>query len=199
MKKLTLALITICVAASAAMAAPAAKTKAKAEAPFKEYAMENGFFTCSIPSDWSVEHDADKDAEYKIYEIQLIAPKGDKAPVFIYVSYYAKDNEDFNNYEDFVRRNSRNVAGETRNKRELYETPKKIELSGRKAVELVRERMVYLHPETKSDDSVQLKEKMYVLPAKEGFYVMHFSAPKAAFITNLKVFEKVAKSFKGKF
>ena len=59
--------------------------------------------------------------------------------------------------------------------------------------------MEYLHPESKSDESVQMKEKMYVLPAKDGFYVLKFSAPKTAFAANLPVFEKIARSFKGKF
>lgn len=202
MKKLMLAILALALAAPAAVsAAPAAKakTKAKAARTFKPYSMDKDYFSCSIPSDWSVERDADKDAEYRIYEVQLLSPKAGKAPVFIYVSYYAKDNEDFNGYEDFVRRNSRNVAGETRTNREVYETPRKTELAGRRALELVRERLVYLHPESKSDESVQLKEKMYVLPAKEGFYVLHFSAPKAAFVADLPVFEKVAASFKGKF
>ena len=75
---------------------------------------------------------------------------------------------------------------------------KKIKLWGRRAFELAREKLVFLHPETKSDESVQLKEKIYVLPAKAGFYVLHFSAEKPAFEESLPVFEKVAKSFKGK-
>ena len=39
---------------------------------------------------------------------------------------------------------------------------------------------------------------MYILPAKAGFYVLHFSAEKKAFAQHLAVFEKVAASFKGK-
>lgn len=181
----------------AAGACAGAQAKAKA-AQFKPYAMDNNFFTCSVPADWTLERDKDKDEEYKIYEIQLLGPKADKAPTSIFVSYYAKDNEDFNGYEDFVKRNSRNVAGETKNSRELYEPARNISLSGRKAVELSRERMVSLHPESKSDETVQLKEKLYVLPARDGFYVMHFSAQKTAFMANLATFEKIAKSFKGK-
>ena len=57
--------------------------------------------------------------------------------------------------------------------------------------------MVYLHPQSKSDESMQLAEKQYVLPAKEGFYVLHISAPKAVFPESVQVFEKIAESFKG--
>jgi hypothetical protein len=182
----------------AAAACAGAQAKAKG-VQFVPYAMDNNYFTCSVPADWSVERNQEKDEQYKIYEIQLLAPKAEKAPTFIYVSYYAKDNADFNDYQDFVRRNTRNVAGETKNSRELYEPAKEKTIAGRKGFELSRERMVSLHPKSKSDESVQLKEKHYVLPSKDGFYVLHFSAQKTAFIENLPVFEKVAKSFKGKF
>lgn len=181
------------------MAAACAGAQAKAKGvQFKPYSMDNGYFSCSVPADWSLERDKDKDEEYKIYEIQLLSPKAEKAPTSVFVSYYAKDNEDFNGYEDFVRRNTRNVAGETKNSREIFEPAKEMKLSGRKALLLARERVVSLHPKSKSDETVQLKEKLYVLPAQDGFYVLHFSAQKTAFIANLPVFEKIAKSFKGK-
>jgi hypothetical protein len=180
----------------AASACAGAQSKAKA-AKFTPYAMDNKYFSCLVPSDWSLERDKDRDEEYRIYEIQLLGPGAGKAPTSIFVSYYAKDNEDFNGHEDFVKRNSRNVAGETKTSRELFEPVKKITLAGRSGLELSRERKVFLFPQSKSDESVQLKEKLYVLPSKEGFYVLHFSAEKTAFISNLAVFEKVAKSFKG--
>jgi hypothetical protein len=181
--------------AAAACAGAQAKTR---DARYKSYAMDNNYFSCSVPADWTLERDKDKDEEYKIYEIQLLAPKAGKAPVSFTVAYYAAENEDFSGYADFVKRNSRNAAGETKTSRELFEPVKKITLGGRKGFELSRERLVSLHPESKSDESVQLKEKLYVLPAKEGFYVLHFSAPKSAFAASLAVFEKTAKSFKGK-
>ena len=179
----------------AACAGTQAKTKG---AQFKNFAMDNNYFSCSVPANWSQERDKDKDEEYKIYEIQLLAPKSEKAPTAIFVSYYAKDNEDFNGHEDFISRNSKNVLGETKSTRETYEPLKKITIAGHKGFELSNEVMEYLHPQSKSDESVQMKEKMYVLPAKEGFYVLKFSAQKTAFIANLPIFEKIAKSFKGK-
>lgn len=189
-------LLTVSMLSLMAAACAGAQAKGKA-AQFKNFAMENNYFSCSVPAAWSLERDKDKDEEYKIYEIQLLAPVSGKAPTSIFVSYYAKDNADFNDHADFVRRNSRNVAGETRNSRENYEPVKNITLAGRAAMLLARERMVFLHPTTKSDESVQLKEKLYVLPAKAGFYVLHFSAPKDSFLANVATFEKIAKSFKG--
>ena len=194
MKNATLSILMISFMAAAACAGAQAKERL---GQFKAYAMDNNYFSCQVPAAWSLERDKDKDEEYKIFEIQLLAPGAVKAPTSIFVSYYAKDNEDFGSYESFVKRNSRNVAGETKTTREKFDPEKNITLSGRKAILLSRDRLVYLHPQSKSDESVQLKEKLYVLPAKEGFYVLHFSAEAGAFARNLAVFEKVAKSFKG--
>ena len=194
MKNATLSILMISFMAAAACAGAQAKERL---GQFKAYAMDNNYFSCQVPAAWALERDKDRDADYKIYEIQLLAPGANKAPTSIFVSYYAKDNEDFGSYESFVKRNSRNVAGETKSKRENYSTPKDITLAGRKAILLSRDRLVYLHPTSKSDESVQLKEKLYVLPAKDGFYVLHFSAQAEAFSKNLAVFEKVAASFKG--
>ena len=161
--------------------------------------MDHGYFSCLIPAAWTLQREKNKDEEYRIFEIQLLAPRSDKAPTSISVSYYAGENEDFDGHEDFIDRNSSNALGEVKSEREAYEPVKKIKLNGRKGFELASEVMEYLHPESKSDESVQLKEKMYVLPAKEGFYVLKFNAPKEFFAENLPVFEKLVKSFKGKY
>ena len=181
--------------------AAAACAGAPTESPgvqFKDYVMDNDYFSCSVPAAWRLERDKERDEEYKIYEIQLLAPQAETAPVSVFVSYYARDNGDFNGHEDFVKSNSRNVAGETKTSREVFDPVRNITLAGRKGIELSRTRMVSLHPKSKSDESVLLQEKIYVLPAKEGFYVLHFSAPETAFLTNLPVFEKIAASFRGR-
>jgi len=196
MKNIILSLSVLSIMAAAACAGAQAKNRG---AQYNNYVMDNNYFSCSVPAAWTLERDRDKDEEYKIYEIQLLAPKADKAPVSIFVSYYAKDNEDFNDFQSFIKRNSKNVLGETKNVRENYSPMKKIKVAGHNGFELSNEIMEYLHPESKSDESVQMKEKMYVLPAKDGFYVLKFSAPKTAFAANLPVFEKIARSFKGKF
>jgi hypothetical protein len=196
MKKIIFLFSAISLLASGAACAGAA-AKAKAAA-YKAYSMDNGYFSCSIPTAWSLSRDEDKDKQYKIFEIELTAPKSDKAPASIFVSFYSNDNKDFNGYKDYVDSNSRNALGKTKTARENYEPVKKTALNGRKCFELSSETMQYLHPESKSDESVQLKEKIYVLPAKDGFYVLRFNAPKALFLEYQAVFEKVAKSFKGK-
>lgn len=196
MKKILfiLAAFAVSVPSSQAGAGGAARPEHR---QLKKYAMDSDYFSCGIPAGWTMERDKARDAEYKIYEIALTAPQPAKTPVTIHVSYYAKDNADFDGYEDFIARNSQNVLGETKSERETYEPVKKIKLNGRPAAELSRAKTAYLHPENKSDESVKLKEKLYVLPARNGFYVLHFTASETAFPKYLKVFEQVAGSFKG--
>lgn len=163
---------------------------------FKKYTMENNFFSCEIPAGWDLIREREKDAEYKIYEIQLIGPRADRAPTVINVSYYAKDNPDFIDYRDFLNRNSKNILGETRTKRENYGPVLKVELNKRIAYALERELMVYLHPNTKSDESVSIREQLYVVPASEGFYVLHYSASRSIYNNYLQVFERIAQTFR---
>ncbi|MGZ8896158.1 MAG: hypothetical protein ACXW3H_08120, partial [Candidatus Aminicenantales bacterium] len=83
------------------------------------------------------------------------------------------------------------------NAREHYGPVQATKLGGTKAFELRRERMVYLHPESKSDESASLKEMLYVVPMNDGsFYVLQYTAEAAVFEEYLPVFERVAASFK---
>lgn len=183
---------------SAFCAAACAGPQARGGGKFKAYALEGGYFSCQVPDGWGLERDKDKDEEYKIYEVQLLAPKSGKVPTAIQLSFFAAGNSDFKDLNDFVERNSRNALGEQRNSRESYAPVKETTLNGRKAFELSSEVQEYLHPESKSDETARIKEKIYVLPAADGFYALRFSAEKKAFKANLAVFEKVARSFKGR-
>ena len=96
MKNIILTVSMLSLMAAAACAGAQAKAKG---VQFKPYAMDNNYFSCSVPADWTLERDQEKDEQYKIYEIQLLAPKAEKAPTSVYVSYYPKDNADFTTIE----------------------------------------------------------------------------------------------------
>ena len=53
-----------------------------------------------------------------------------------------------------------------------------------------------MHPESKSDETLDLKEKVYVVPGECGFFVLHYSTPAAAYEQDLPVIEKIFSSFK---
>lgn len=161
---------------------------------FKAFSLES-YFSCEVPQKWQLVQKADQE-RMGVFKIGLIAPNAEKIPVAVYVSYFSKANKYFKDYKDYVDSNSADdtgIAAQT----DKYGPVKAKDLNKRKAFEFDREEKQYLHPDSKSDGSVILKEKFYVLPAKEGFFVMRFSAPKAVFLKHLPVFERVARTFKG--
>jgi ankyrin repeat protein len=169
--------------------------KCSAAGQYRNYVMDNNYFSCEIPIDWELTREKEKDEEYRIYEIML-TPKGGQISASIVVSYYAKDNEDFSDHNNFLARNSRNILGETKNSREEYGPVKEVRLKGGAGFELGRERLVFLSPKSKSDASEAIKELLYVLPSSEGgFHVLHYKAPREFFDGLLPVFKKVAGSF----
>ncbi|MDT8285818.1 MAG: hypothetical protein RQ748_01810 [Elusimicrobiales bacterium] len=167
----------------------------------KVYRMDKGYFSCVIPADWQFTRDTAYEEEDGIYGIELAAPKSGKAPVLIFVTYYTPGNADFKGHDDFLARNSKNALGETKSPTETYGPLKKATVGKPKvkAFSLARERKRFLHPEGKSEESVVLRETIYVVPAakKGGFHVLHFSAPKADYGKYLPVFRRLADSFKG--
>jgi hypothetical protein len=167
----------------------------------KAYSMDKDYFSCVIPADWKFTRDTSYEEEDGIYGIELAATGTAKAPSLIFVTYYAPGNADFKGHDDFIARNSRNALGETKSPTETYGPVKKAAVGAAKAkgFSLARERKRFLHPEGKSEESVVLRELIYVVPAakKGGFHVLHFSAPKADYGKYLPVFRRLADSFKG--
>jgi hypothetical protein len=195
-EKMKTALRTLCISAIITMMGAIividGQNQAASAEQYKSYVMDHNYFSCEIPIDWGLMRDEERDKEYNIYEILLTQASG----ASIYVSYYAKDNEDFSDYKNFLARNSKNIAGETQNSREKYGQVKKVQLNGGKGFELERERLIYLSPKSKSDLSEAIKELLYVIPSDTGgFYVLHYTAPSAYFEDLLPVFKKVAESF----
>lgn len=182
-------------AAVAVPAIPPAATRAGAQTiEYITFVMDHDYFSCLVPAAWELERNAEEDEEYRIFEFYARAPE---PRTDINVRYLLADNGDFAGYRDFLERNSKNVLGETKNARENYGPVEKTALAGRPAFRLRRDRMVYLHPESKDDASASLKELLYVVPIADGsFYVLHFTADASAYETYLPVFERVAASLK---
>ncbi|HAH32724.1 MAG TPA: hypothetical protein DCL44_10470 [Elusimicrobia bacterium] len=187
---LKLVLILLMTGAPLWAAKPASGAQGK---EFKTFSMD-GYFSCEVPLKWQLEKKAEQE-RMGVFKIALAAPGGEKSPVTVYVSYFSKGNKYFKDYKDYVDSNSQDDMAAATDK---YSPVTNKALNKRKALEFDREEKRYLHPESKSDESVTLKEKFYVLPAKDGFFVMHFSAPKAVYLKHLPVFEHVARTFKGR-
>ena len=193
---LTFSLLT-CGASAGAQAAPekaAAPAKSAQAAKDTRYNMES--FTCEIPGGWEVKRDKEKEVKAKIRKLELLGPRAENAPVLIYAAHYRKGSAAFTDYKDFIDRNSKNILGETESETEKFSLVKETSLAGKKAFEFDSEIKEYLHPESKSDESVVIKEKFYVIPGGDGFFVLHYYAPASAFDKHLPVFNKLVSTFK---
>ena len=223
MRKLCFAVLTLSVLSVAAChstkndinATAAMENAAKNESPAhlnrksKQYAVNskgdkmrmegNAWFSFFLPEDWTVSSDADSDNEYKVYEFKILPPSSSpKLQSVIYLSYYAENNEDISTYQEFIRVNSQNILrrGQTVGW-EKYEPVSEKSVAGRKAFVVARNCRHFLHPNSKDDSFVMKKEKMYVMPAKKGYYVIRYGADEYYFGNSIAAFEDIAESFQG--
>ena len=153
-------------------------------------------FTCTPPAGWEAKRDRGNEARTGIQKLELLGPGAERAPVIIYASFYGAASTAFAGYEDFIERNSKNILGETESDTEKFSPVAQTELAGKKAFVFDSEIKEYPHPESKSEESVMVKEKFYVAPAQGGFFVLHYYAPASAFGKYLPVFRKFAASCK---
>jgi hypothetical protein len=156
----------------------------------RKHGITGGLFSTELPVDWDCHNDDGSDP--KSYMLKLTNYKSESGSSIIYIEFYADGNDDFNDYADFVRRNTTDIW----TNKPIAEA-KKIVINGNNALWFVRTKKTFLHPESKSDESIVLKEKFYVLLAKDlkGFFVLTYSSPEAAYEKYLPVFEKVANTF----
>ena len=159
----------------------------------------NDWFSFAVPVGWSTTVDSESDKEYKVYEFKIYPPsEGTKMPSTMFVSYYAEDNEDIATYQEFIRVNSQNILrGGKTVEWEKYEPVKEGKVAGRNAYIVARNCRHFLHPNSKDDTAVMKKEKMYVIPAEKGYYVIRYAAEEQYFDKNLVAFEDIASSFLG--
>lgn len=183
-------LVVFCLPACAATAKKAAPAQA-----YKAFAIEDKTFSCDVPADWQQQRDLEKEKRDKTPQLQLLGARAENSPVMIYAAFYAQEGDYFDGYQDFIDRNSKDSWGDTEDK---YSAVKETALGGRKAFVFDREVKTSLNPESPSGETVQIMEKFYVLPAKGGFYALHFYAPKSVYKKHLPVFERLAKTFKAK-
>ena len=178
-------------AAPAGLAADQPSASQTPAAPPPRLGIAGGAFTCALPADWSRQDDERKPGD-QTYELLLLGPRAENAPVMIFVSFFGAGNNEFKDYADFVTRNTTDLWSD-----QPKAEARKITLHGRNALTFEFEQRTFLHPESKSDESVVIREKFYVLLAKDrvGFFVLHYSAPKSVFAEHLPVFERVANSF----
>ncbi len=189
---------------------------ARAAMKSKDADKDNPYFSCWLPSDWRKkitkrkgsdceklkseeldDYDAmllkeicENDMAREKFLIELLGPAGKKVPTIIYLSYSGNGGK-FDDYKDFMEANSKSLI-----KTDKYAPVKKITVAGRKAFYIGRESRRYLDLNGKSEETAAIKESLFVLPGKDGFYVLHYYALKSDFPKHLKTFNRITETFK---
>jgi hypothetical protein len=162
---------------------------------YKPFTMGDNLFSCEVPADWKQERNLEEEKHDKTPSLLLLGPRAESSPVMIYATFYSQEGGYFDDYKDYIERNSKDSWGDTE---DTYSPVRKIMLGGRQAYVFDREIKTSLNPESPSGETVQIMEKFYVLPAKDGFFLLHLYAPKSVYKKYLPVFEHLSKTFKGK-
>ena len=159
----------------------------------KKYETEGSYFKYCVPDNWKLKkYKTDQAQEIeKIYGLELTGPENYQMPVAVFLDFYSSENTFCKSEDDFVIRNS---TGLLPGKDERYSV-KKGKFQNRSMRTIERRSFTYKNPESPAAEKILIKEKLAVISAKTGFYVLHYTAPVSAYKKYLKDFEKIFKSF----
>ncbi len=185
-----------CFAATAAQAKKSQKEAAmKKSRSYKQYIIKEEHFRCELPENWSANTASLSDKVERIYGVEAVGPGTEGGvPVRITVDYYSPGNTLFKNSGEYIDRNSKESL--IKIKGDKYGPVKTITVSQRKAKTFEKETSIYLPPDTPMAKEVRIKQKVIVLPASEGFYVLRYYAGVREYPKYLTMFEHTVRSFR---
>ena len=159
---------------------------------------EAGVFSCYVPSAWAQARDLRKDKSSGVVKLSLTGDSGERIPAMIYITHFGKTNRYFKDPAAYIKMNSTDAL-DMPSKTDKYGPVSETVLAGKKAFVFEREKKEYLEPEGKSEESVVVRERFIVVPAREGFYALHYYCPQKAFKKHLPYFDRVVKTLKLKY
>lgn len=186
MKGRMLCLFTLCLCAG-----PAAAGEGKAAAAGKSY------FTVSAPAGWvrAAAASALSDKERGVFGEEYTGPVSKDVQSRISVRYYAPANLLHKTPERFIKLHSRPPFGVNTDKK-VY-GPVKDGLAGNRHAKVFERKIYeYVPAGAVNPEKVQVYEHFAVVPAKQGFYVLRYTAQADIAKANYKAYEAVLASFK---
>lgn len=166
MEKLRAWVPVLALTCAAAAAAPAA------------YTLREGRFSVTPPAGWSTSRDEREDSRQKVYGVQLSGPRSaDGVLSTISISYYPPDNALFKGgAAEFLKRN---LGTDPRFVMPADETTTPLEktvVGGLPAQSFTRHTHEYIPPDRTDTKEIPVVEKIEVVSAKAGFYVLEFKS-----------------------
>lgn len=159
---------------------------------------EGTYFTVNLPAGWEKRDPPFglSAKEKKVFGVEVFGPAtADDISCRISVHYYAPGNLLHKTPEKFIKIHSKPVFGVNLDGKK-YGPVKAGSVAGRRARFFERFVFEYIPPESVEQKKVSVYEHFAVAPAKSGFFVLRYYAPKEIARANLRAFEEVLASFK---
>ena len=166
--------------------------------PEHDLSFYNQFFTFKLAGKWDKDFDIDSNKRKNIYFIRAYKMSSGRLATNIFIKYYNGEKAQFTAAEQYIEANSKDIFGNTESKIFVFEPVSFAKVNGKKTSVIQRKIFQFFNYNSKSSDGAWRKEKIYVIPASKGFYVLHYSAEESEYPKHIKEFEKLVKSFRGK-
>ncbi|ABB32878.1 hypothetical protein GeomeDRAFT_0420 [Geobacter metallireducens RCH3] len=172
------------------------------------------YFSCDIPPEWSrVDNYGSglglSNEEKKTYGFHLKAPEPGEPSVAISIFYYAEGNLMYKSVDHYLRVFAQPALGVSLDG-SSYGDVTAVKVAGRDGMVFERVKKEYAPRESGTGGPVKpgvyirpglnatripIRERFVVLPAKQGFFALRYTAPEEKFREFLPVFEKVTQRF----
>ncbi len=167
-----------------------------AAAPAAEPCRSEGDFTCRLPPGWTVARAPRLERVEKVFGLEAAALGTPEGPaVRVTVDYFAPGNAVHRGMDAYIAAHSRKDKA-FRLPGEKYGPVSEAEAGGRRARTFERETVSFWPPGHPQAKKVPMRERFVVIPAREGFYALSYSAPAALYGKHRPDFEAVLGSFK---
>lgn len=166
-----------------------------AAAPAAEACRSEGNFTCRLPSGWTPSRAPRLERVEKVYGVEALAPGSPDGPaVRVTVDYFAPGNAVHKDADAYIAAHARKKKG-FRLPGEKYGPAAEAKAGGRSGRAFERETFAFWPPDSPRAEKILMRERFVVLPAREGFYALSYSAPASLCEKHRPDFEAVLGSF----
>ncbi len=147
---------------------------------FSTFDCPEGSFRVDIPRGWRRSRDEREEARLHYHGVYATGPAGTTGvPPTLSVRYFAPDNGVFRSLDKYLDRQLR--SGIVRLKGEKTTAVRDVLLAGRPGKTFTRESFAFVPPESLDTREVPVRREHYVVPHRDGFVVVVFSATTESF------------------
>jgi hypothetical protein len=161
---------------------------------YVKYRVEEGYFECEVLDKWIDLRDKEDDRRTGVYGMALVLKNSQPGikPI-ISIDYYAPDNHYFSSADHYLSRQFEpsffTLEGE-----KISEI-REVAVNGNKARQFARDTFGFWPPHSMDTKKIRVHEEYTVLEAKEGFFLLRYSAPDNQFTSYRPDYQHILDTF----